>query len=59
MAPRSYDPNERAQEKQASRDDDQRALDSGAKSREDLRQENGSFAFPYVRVNLAGAGSLV
>ena len=40
---------ERAREKNESRDADQRALASGQKSREDLRAENGAFAFPGAR----------
>lgn len=42
----------RAQKKQASRDEDARAVSSGAKSVADLRAENGSFAFPNARVLL-------
>lgn len=41
---------QRAQEKAASRAADDEALASGAKSREELRKENGSFAFPPGRV---------
>ncbi len=41
-----YDPAERAREKAASREADERALASGEKTREQLRKENGSFAFP-------------
>jgi hypothetical protein len=40
----AFDPAERAAEKQASRDDDARALASGAKSREQLRRENSMFS---------------
>jgi hypothetical protein len=32
-----------------------RALASGQKSRDELRRENGHFAFPGVRVSLRGA----
>lgn len=41
---------QRAREKAASRDADQRALESGEKTREQLRVENGAFAFPRDRV---------
>lgn len=44
------DPVARAQEKAASREADARALASGEKSQEDLRVENGAFAFPRDRV---------
>jgi hypothetical protein len=50
---------ERAREKQRSREDDARALASGEKSREQLRRENGHFAFSKVRVSLRGAKPLV
>jgi len=43
---------QRAQEKVASRAADVEALASGAKSREQLREENGSFAFPANRVRI-------
>jgi len=39
----TFDANERAAEKQRSRDDDARALASGAKSRDQLRLENSHF----------------
>ena len=45
----------RAAEKQASRDEDAAALASGAKSRDDLRRENGAFAQLRVRPNFATA----
>jgi hypothetical protein len=38
---RYFDPKERARQKQASRDQDERDLASGAKTREQLRRENG------------------
>ena len=56
--PERFNPNERAQEKQRSRDKDARALASGEKSREELRRENSHFAFPNVRVSLRGAKPL-
>lgn len=40
----------RKAEKQRSRDEDQRALQSGQKSQEQLRQENGLFSGVKVRV---------
>jgi hypothetical protein len=52
------DPQERAREKQRSRDEDARALSSGAKSKEQLRRENGHFAFNKARVSLLGAKPL-
>jgi len=58
MDPDRFDAQERAREKQASRDADARALASGEKSRDDLRRENGHFAFPKVRVSLRGAKPL-
>jgi hypothetical protein len=47
-----FDPVARAAEKQASRDDDARAVASGEKSRAQLKVENGSFAFPRKRIRL-------
>jgi hypothetical protein len=52
------DPQERAREKQRSRDADARALASGEKTRDELRRENGHFAFRNVRVSLRGAKPL-
>ena len=46
----TFDPAERAREKQASRDADARALASGEKSRAQLKAENGAFAFPRARI---------
>jgi hypothetical protein len=43
---------ERGREKAASREIDARALASGEKSREQLRVENGAFAFPRARIRL-------
>jgi hypothetical protein len=53
-----FDPVARAREKQASREEDARALESGAKSRDQLRHENGVFAFRAVRVSLRGVKPL-
>jgi hypothetical protein len=47
------DPHERAREKQASRDADAYALRSGEKSREQLKHENGAFAFPRERLRIS------
>jgi hypothetical protein len=54
-----FDPAELFAEKQRSRDEDRRALESGEKSIEQLRQENGVFAqlAPIARVNLAASKS--
>jgi hypothetical protein len=48
----------RKAEKQRSRDEDQRALESGQKSREQLRQENGLFSGVRLRVELDKAKAL-
>jgi hypothetical protein len=50
IGPFSFD--ERAREKQASRDADAHALVSGEKSREQLKQENSAFAFPKDRLRI-------
>jgi hypothetical protein len=47
-----FDPEERAREKQASRDEDARALASGEKNREQLKRENGAFSFPRERLRI-------
>lgn len=47
-----FSPAQRAHEKAASREADARALASGEKSREQLRAENGAFAFPPDRIRL-------
>jgi len=52
------DPEERAREKQRSREDDARALASGEKSPEELQRENGHFVFPKVRVSARGSKPL-
>lgn len=54
----TYDPAERAREKQASREEDERALAAGEKTREQLHRENAAFAGLKVRVNFAGAKKL-
>lgn len=43
---------ERAQQKRISREQDANDLASGAKSREQLRQERSAFAFPRKRIRL-------
>ena len=48
----------RKAEKQRSRDEDQRALQSGQKSQEQLRQENGLFSGVKVRLVLEKAKAL-
>ncbi|MBK8696403.1 MAG: hypothetical protein IPN17_30080 [Deltaproteobacteria bacterium] len=50
-----FDPKARAAEKQASRDEDDAALASGAKSRDELRRDNGAFARLRVRPDFAAA----
>lgn len=49
-AVQTFNPAQRAREKQASRDADARALASGEKTVEQLRAENASFAFPRARI---------
>lgn len=50
-----FDPRERAAQKQASRDADEVALASGAKSPADLRRENAAFGGARLRPNFAAA----
>jgi very-short-patch-repair endonuclease len=54
----TFDPAERAREKQASRDADAQASADGTKTREDLRRENGAFAFPNARIDFDGCKKL-
>lgn len=56
--PERLDMEERAREKQNSREEDARAIASGEKGREQLQRENGHFAFANVRVTLRGAKPL-
>lgn len=49
------DPHARAAEKQRARDDDERKLASGEKTREALRQENVGFATVRVRPDFAAS----
>jgi hypothetical protein len=55
-----FDPAELWAEKQRSRDEDRRALESGEKTIEQLNEENGDFAqlAPITRVNLRASKSL-
>jgi hypothetical protein len=46
-----FDPRQRQSEKQASRDQDERDLQAGVVSREELRHNNGAFS----ALNLAGS----
>jgi hypothetical protein len=58
MAPERFDPLERAREKQASREEDARALAAGEKTREQLKRENGHFVFPRVEISARGSKPL-
>jgi hypothetical protein len=55
-----FDPAELWAEKQRSRDEDRRALESGEKTIEQLREENGVLArvLAQGRINLAASKSL-
>ena len=48
----------RAEEKQKSRDEDAKALADGTKTLEDLKKENGHFAFKNVRITTKGSKPL-
>lgn len=48
----TFDPKERAREKEVSRQKDAEALASGEKTVEQLRKENSAFAFPRDRIKL-------
>ncbi len=50
MAPKVFDPAERAREKAASRAEDARAIAAGEKTPAQVSQENASFAFPGARI---------
>ena len=54
----TFDPAQRAAEKEASREEDREALVTNAKSAEVLRAENGKFAFPKAVVNWSSARRL-
>jgi hypothetical protein len=49
---------ERVREKQRSREEDARRLAAGEVTRDQLRRENGHFAFPGAVVNLKAAKPL-
>lgn len=53
--PQRFDPRVRAKEKSASREDDARALAMNLKSAENLRAENGKFAFPRASIDWSSA----
>lgn len=53
-----YDPAERAAEKARSREDDQRSLESGEMSREQMQVKNGLFAFPNAKILFSKADRL-
>jgi hypothetical protein len=53
VAPDTFDPAERAREKQASRDQDAHDIATGARTVEQVRHDNGAFAFPRERVRLS------
>ena len=57
-SPEMLDPVQRAAEKASSREADERALASGEKSAEQLRLENGAFAFPPSRIRIDLSGKL-
>lgn len=51
LAP-AFDPEKRAREKQASREEDARALAAGEISPQALARVNGAFAFPRQRIRI-------
>jgi hypothetical protein len=50
--PRNFDQEQRDREKQASREEDALAIESGLMSREELAAENGAFSFPRQRMRI-------
>lgn len=58
MNQKSYSFEERAREKQASRDKDEQDLLSGKKTREQLRKENGYFSQLNYVIDFSKAKSL-
>ena len=58
MDEKVFDPIARAAEKQRSREEDELALLCGDKTREQLRKENGLFAFEHVLIDLDAAEEL-
>jgi hypothetical protein len=59
VAQKLFNPQDRAREKQDSREHDARALANGEKSREQLWRENSAFASMGLVMDLGGAESLV
>lgn len=47
-----FDPEQRAREKQASREEDARAVAAGEISPQALARRNGAFAFPHERMRI-------
>jgi len=43
-----------AKEKQASRDADEKAIESGEKTKEQIQKENGIFSFPNAKIVFEG-----
>lgn len=58
MDEKPFDPTARDEEKRRSREEDELALQRGDKTRDELRRENGLFAFVHVRIDLDGAEEL-
>lgn len=58
MIVQRFDPKDRVREKQASREEDERALASGEKTREDLKRENGIFHGLKFRMDLSAVEKL-
>ena len=58
MDEKPFDPAARAEEKQRSREEDERALSRGETRQDELRRESGLFVFSRVRIDLDGAESL-
>ncbi len=58
---KQFDPAARASEKQAARQRDERAIESGAKSRAQVQSENSAFEFAkgQSRVNVKSARALI
>lgn len=52
MSDDTFDPAERARQKAAAREQDRLDLESGRKTREQLRKENGAFGFPPGSVRI-------
>jgi hypothetical protein len=50
--PNHFDPEQRDREKQASREEDALAIESGRMSREQIAAVNGAFSFPRQRMRI-------